>query len=130
VGIGLGSIALVAVGGAIGGMARVCVSNLFAKWVGSTFPWGTLAVNLLGTFALGWLAVSLNEGSTTTPSAPWLIIAIGLLGGFTTVSSFSLQTLGLWENGMGGKAIANIIGTLTLGVAAFGLGAWLAGGGL
>ncbi|QPL48187.1 CrcB family protein [Halomonas sp. A40-4] len=120
---------LVAVGGAFGGMARVATSNLFAKWLGIAFPWGTLAVNLLGAFALGWVASTLNQGSPPFGDA-WLFVAVGLLGGFTTVSSFSLQTLGLWESGMGGKALANITSTLTLGVAALGLGAWLAGGGL
>ncbi|MCO7245532.1 CrcB family protein [Halomonas sp. Mc5H-6] len=128
-GISWGSMMLVALGGAFGGMARVALSNLFAKWLGIAFPWGTLAVNLLGAFALGGLASTLHQGSTPSGGA-WLIIAVGLLGGFTTVSSFSLQTLGLWENGMGGKALANIISTLTFGVAALGLGAWLAGGGL
>lgn len=125
-GISLSSAVLVAVGGAFGGMARVAISNLFAKWLGIAFPWGTLVVNLLGAFSLGWLASTLNQGNPPSGDA-WLIIAVGLLGGFTTVSSFSLQTLGLWENGMGGKALANIISTLTLGMLALGLGAWLGG---
>lgn len=128
VGIGLASIALVAAGGAIGGMARVGVSQLAARWLGNAFPWGTLAANLLGAFALGWLAATLTVGSVAPTGRPWLMMAVGMLGGFTTVSSFSLQTLGLWESGQGGKALANIITTVTLGVAALAVGAWLGGG--
>ncbi|MGM0858084.1 MAG: fluoride efflux transporter CrcB [Pseudomonadota bacterium] len=128
VGIGLASIALVAVGGAIGGMARVGISQLAARWLGNAFPWGTLAVNLLGSFALGWLAATLTTDSVPPTGSYWLMIAVGLLGGFTTVSSFSLQTLGLWESGKGGKALANIITTVMFGVAALVVGAWLGGG--
>ncbi|MGM0543407.1 MAG: fluoride efflux transporter CrcB [Pseudomonadota bacterium] len=128
VGIGLGSIALVAVGGAIGGMARAGVSQLAARWLGSAFPWGTLAVNLLGAFALGWLAATLTTDSVAPTGGSWMILAVGLLGGFTTVSSFSLQTLGLWESGQGGKALANIMITVTFGVVALAIGAWLGGG--
>lgn len=128
VGIGLASIALVAAGGAIGGMARVGVSQLAARWLGNAFPWGTLAANLLGAFALGWLAATLTTESVAPTGRPWLMMAVGMLGGFTTVSSFSLQTLGLWESGQGGKALANIITTVTLGVAALAVGAWLGGG--
>jgi len=128
VGIGLASIALVAMGGAVGGMARVGVSQLAARWLGNAFPWGTLAVNLLGALALGWLAATLTTDSVAPTGGPWLILAVGLLGGFTTVSSFSLQTLGLWESGQGGKALVNIITTVTLGITALSLGAWLGGG--
>ncbi|WP_089707572.1 fluoride efflux transporter CrcB [Vreelandella arcis] len=128
--IGLNSIVLVAVGGAVGGMARFGIANLFARWVGGAFPWGTLAINLLGAFALGWLASALNMGDAKQPGNFWLIIAVGLLGGFTTVSSFSLQTLGLWQQGAPGKALANVLFTVVLGVIACGVGAWLAGGGL
>ena len=127
-GIGLASITLVAAGGAIGGMARVGVSQLAARWLGNAFPWGTLAVNLLGAFALGWLTATLTTESVAPTGGPWLMMAVGLLGGFTTVSSFSLQTLGLWESGQGGKALANILTTVTLGVAALAVGVWLGGG--
>ncbi|MFG6138837.1 MULTISPECIES: fluoride efflux transporter CrcB [unclassified Halomonas] len=122
--VGLG---LVAVGGALGGMARLAVGDLAARWLGRGFPWGTLAVNVLGCLAIGALAPALGWPVTASPA--WSLLAVGGLGGFTTVSSFSLQTLTLWQEGRPGPAVANVLITLVAGVAAVALGWWLAGGG-
>ncbi|MDT8893517.1 CrcB family protein [Halomonas sp. I1] len=118
---------MVALGGALGGMARLAVTELTALWWGRAFPWGTLVVNLSGTLGIGGLAalVGWPEGS----AAAWGFLAVGILGGFTTVSSFSLQTLTLFQRRRHGAALANIVATLVPGVAVAGLGWWIMGGG-
>ncbi len=88
----------VALGGAVGATARHLVTvGAVALW-GEAFPWGTLACNLAGSTAIGWLAVSLEHESA---KAFWMI---GVLGGFTTFSSFSLQTWRLVEQDAFGLA--------------------------
>lgn len=111
---------LVAIGGALGGMARLAVGDAVARRLGSAFPWGTLAVNLSGALAMGGLAGA--------PGLSWQLLAIGLLGGYTTVSSFSLQTLTLWQQRRPLAALANVAVTLVAGLLALLLGWWLAGG--
>lgn len=125
--VGIVGLGLVAMGGALGGMARLAVSEQAGRWLGRAFPWGTLAVNVLGCLAIGALAPALDWPMTTSPA--WLALAVGGLGGFTTVSSFSLQTLSLWQEGRHGPALANVVATLTAGLAAAALGWWMAGGG-
>ncbi|WP_275286564.1 fluoride efflux transporter FluC [Halomonas elongata] len=118
---------LVALGGALGGMARLAVTELTGLWWGRAFPWGTLVVNLSGTLGIGMLAalVGWPEGG----AAAWGFLAVGVLGGFTTVSSFSLQTLTLFQEGRHGTAMVNIVATLVPGVALAGLGWRVMGGG-
>lgn len=122
---GLINALLVAIGGAIGGMGRFAVSNLLARYLGKAFPWGTLAVNASGAFLAGWLLGSL--GIASAPSSLWLFTVTGLLGGYTTVSSFSLQTIELWQDGQTLRASINIGITLLLGLAMVTLG-WLLSG--
>ncbi|MDR5866368.1 fluoride efflux transporter CrcB [Halomonas koreensis] len=125
--VGIVGLVLVALGGALGGMARLAVTELLARRLGRGFPWGTLAVNVAGTLAIGALAARSGWPAATGPA--WLALAVGGLGGFTTVSSFSLQTLSLWQAGRPGAALANVLATLGAGLAAGALGWWLAGGG-
>lgn len=115
----------VALGGAVGGMARLALSELCTRLFGRTFPWGTLVVNVIGSFAVGALAAGLHWPLTETPLSALLMA--GGLGGFTTVSSFSLQTLSLREEGRNGGALLNVALTLVLGVSAAVLGWWLVG---
>ncbi|MEQ6917979.1 fluoride efflux transporter CrcB [Halomonas aquatica] len=117
----------VAVGGGLGGMVRLAVGNAVAQRLGAGFPWGTLAVNLSGALLMGILAGMLGP-APSAPGQAWSLLAIGLLGGYTTVSSFSLQTLTLVQQGRGGAALANGMATLVAGFAALLVGAWLAGG--
>lgn len=119
-GHGLTSVLLVALGGALGGIGRFAVSNLLARYLGKAFPWGTLAVNVSGAFLAGWLLGSLDIAST--PSPLWLFTVAGLLGGYTTVSSFSLQTIELWRSGQRLRASANVGATLMLGLVMVTLG--------
>ncbi len=99
----------IALGSALGGAARYAVSGLVARSIGETFPFGTLAVNVLGSFAIGLVAV------LTGPDGPLLVdprlrqaLTLGVLGGFTTFSSFSLQTLALLQDGEWLLAAANV----------------------
>ena len=85
------------------------------RW-GETFPWGTLAVNVTGAGAVGVLAAALLEpGSHAGTDLPlWTGLVGGLLGSYTTVSSFSLQTLALLRNGEPLRALLNVVGSLAL----------------
>lgn len=109
-------LAWVALGAALGGTARYLVSGLVGRRIGETFPWGTMVVNVTGAFALGMLVA-------TAPMSDLALFAItGFLGSFTTVSSFSLQTLALARDGELGRAAANIGLSVALCLAAVALG--------
>lgn len=109
----------VALGGALGSVARYACSGLAARWLGLGFPWGTLLVNVVGSFAIGLLA------SLATPDGrPWLdtearaFVIVGILGGFTTFSSFSLETLTLARGGAAGAAGAYVLASVVICLAA------------
>lgn len=108
-------IALVATGGAVGASMRYIVNVMFASrgWTG--FPWHTLLVNLLGAFLLGLLAaVSVERGLIDTR---WLLfLGTGVLGGFTTFSALSYETVLLVENGDALPALLNAVGSVVAGV--------------
>lgn len=115
-------LALVAVGSALGGMARFFVSGLVAHAIGETFPWGTLVVNVTGAFSIGILAcLAENDHLATWPQA-WPLAVTGFLGSYTTVSSFSLQTLALARDGEWRRAATNVVLSLALCLAAVTLG--------
>jgi CrcB protein len=120
-------LALAALGGAIGSMARFWVSGVIARRFGETFPWGTLAVNVSGAATIGVLAALLIAPDTHAVRNPtvWAALVTGVLGSYTTVSSFSLQTLALARNGEGARAAANVALSLVLCLGAAG-SAWLA----
>lgn len=100
---------LIALGSAIGGMARYWCSGLVAQRVGEVFPWGTLAVNVIGSFLIGILgAMSEADGRWYIDPGARQFLMIGVLGGFTTFSSFSLQTLNLLRDGEWLYAVANV----------------------
>jgi CrcB protein len=115
---------LVALGGALGGVARFWLSGLVARRLGEAFPWGTLAVNVTGSAALGTLAaVALDPADDTVLRLPlWLMLAVGVLGSYTTVSSFTLQTLALARAGERWSALANVALSVTLCLGAATLG--------
>ena len=97
----------IALGGAGGALARHWLSMLVHSGVGSHFPWGTLFVNALGSFAIGIAFVLIVERGVIHPD--WRSITmIGFLGAFTTFSTFSLEALALYENGQHGLALAYI----------------------
>lgn len=113
---GLIALVFVAIGGALGSMGRFWVSGLFVRKVGGTFPWGTLVVNVTGSAMIGVLAAVLltPETQSIRHMPVWAGLVVGLLGSYTTVSSFSLQTLVLARNGETGRALINIVLSLAL----------------
>lgn len=116
---------LVMLGGAVGSGARYLVGRGAVLWLGTGYPWGTLAVNLVGGLAMGLLAGSLTrlgEGGET-----WrILIGVGLLGGFTTFSAFSLDVVAMLQRGDWGLAIGYISASVIGSVAAVAAGFWIA----
>jgi fluoride exporter len=104
----------VALGSIIGGTARFWLSGFVARRVGETFPWGTMVVNVSGAFLLGILAASAASHGIFAAVRPWQFAAIGILGTYTTVSSFSLQTLALARDGEMTRAAWNMVLSLSL----------------
>ncbi|HVV65427.1 MAG TPA: fluoride efflux transporter CrcB [Rhizomicrobium sp.] len=105
---------LVALGSALGGAARYFGSGLVATAFGETFPWGTLAVNALGSFVIGFFAaLTAPDGRVFVGAEGRQFVMAGLCGGFTTFSSFSLQTLNLMREGEWLYAGGNIVGSVS-----------------
>ena len=98
---------LVFLGGGIGAALRYWMQGVVYGKTGADFPYGTLAVNVLGCLVIGFLMVSLEERFLATPSLR-LFLTIGILGGFTTFSSFSYETLALARDGELTRALANV----------------------
>lgn len=111
------TLSLVALGGALGAMLRFLLVAAFGA------PWAVMAVNVAGSFAIGLLTMLLAE----RPGAQALLMT-GLLGGFTTFSAFSLDTLKLWQAGAGGAALLYAGGSVALSLAGAALGLWLGRG--
>ena len=107
----------IAGGGAVGAVARFLVSTGVYRLFGRDFPWGTLAVNVFGSFGMGLLFVLLLERSLIGPEARAAIL-VGFLGSFTTFSTFSLETLTLVEQGEMLRALLNVAVSVLLCVAA------------
>ncbi|RLD62145.1 MAG: fluoride efflux transporter CrcB [Bacteroidetes bacterium] len=107
-------ILLLVSGGAIGTVARYFISGVAQKYMDSGFPWGTLVVNITGAFVIGLIwglfeTVEINSGIRA-------FIFIGILGGFTTFSSFALETMNLYKQGEIKIAILNILANNTLSI--------------
>lgn len=115
---------LVALGGGVGGALRHVVTMWCSQLAGDRFPWGTLAVNFSGALALGVL-LGLGAGHPAAYSTAWLVLGIGVLGSYTTVSSLSLQALLMARDERRGAAFAYVAITLVAGVAAVFAGYWL-----
>jgi CrcB protein len=114
----------VAIGGALGAMARHGVSTLVFDAGSQRFPYATLAVNVLGSFIIGVLFVVIVEKGLL-PAEMRSILVIGFLGAFTTFSTFSLDALGLWQNGHLFLALMYALGTVFLCLAAVVMAVWL-----
>lgn len=101
---------LVALGGALGSVARAAGAVLGVRLTGPGFPWGTVAINVVGSFVIGALAVLLGPGLRTGwASDARAFLIIGVCGGFTTFSSFSLQTVELAREGRAAAALGNVV---------------------
>lgn len=109
-------------GGGLGSVARWGVSGLIAQRVGETFPWGTIIVNISGCFVIGLFATLTGpDGRVLAPERLREFFMIGICGGYTTFSSFSLQTLTLAEDGEWLRATANVVLSVVFCLA----GVWL-----
>jgi CrcB protein len=111
---------LIALGGAIGSVCRYGLGGAAYRLFGSVFPWGTAAVNLTGSLAIGFLWAAF-ERSAVMPTVRTFVF-IGILGGFTTFSSYTLETFNLFREGEARLAITNMLVSNIVGVAAVFIG--------
>ena len=116
----------VALGGALGSVARYWVAT-WAAPVSQAMPWGTIGINIAGSFVIGFVGtLTLHSGRFPAPDSLRLFVMVGFCGGFTTFSSFSLQTLDLLRAGAWGRALLNIAASVLLCLAAVAAGHALA----
>jgi CrcB protein len=108
-------------GGAVGAVARFIMSTKITEKFGNSFPYGTLSINVFGSFVMGFLAIILIERMHIDPLYR-LGIFVGFLGAFTTFSTFSMETLNLFEQGMPLRALLNIVSSVLFSVLAVWLG--------
>jgi CrcB protein len=117
---------LVVIGGGIGAGLRHGVNLSAARWLGADFPWGTLGVNVIGSFLIGafaaWFAF---RGDSYTTQSLRLFLTTGILGGFTTFSAFSLDFALLFERGDTALAVIYVVASVLLSLAAIFAGLWL-----
>lgn len=103
----LGIYTFIALGGAVGACLRYFISQMTLHWLGKDFPFGTLLVNIIGSFLLGLLYAMIEQGYIAI--VPWRTMAgIGFLGALTTFSTFSVDTLLILQSGVYWKGILNI----------------------
>lgn len=121
----IGTLLQVALGGAIGAMGRYLTGVAAVRLMGHGFPWGTLVVNIVGSFVMGVIVVVLAKkgGNHLAP-----LLMTGLLGGFTTFSAFSLDVLTLYERGQAGLALGYALASVLLSLIAIAAALWLTRG--
>lgn len=119
------SLIQVALGGAIGASARYLTNVASLRLFGPGFPWGTVVVNVLGSFLMGVLVVAMAQlsGNRLAP-----LLMTGVLGGFTTFSAFSLDAVTLWERGEVLQAVSYVAGSVSVSIAALVAGLFVARG--
>ena len=118
----LQGLAWVVLGSVLGGPARYFVSGVVGRHIGETFPWGTMVVNVSGAFVIGLFAVAAPAGGVLPMPVAWQFAVTGFLGSYTTVSSFSLQTLALVRDGQVLRAGVNLLLSLAFCLSAVALG--------
>jgi len=100
-------------GGALGAGSRYLLSSQVARWLGTAFPWGTLTVNVVGALVMGLLVGIFARHWPVTE--PWrAFLTVGILGGFTTFSAFSLEVVLLWERGEAWLALLYVVASVVL----------------
>ncbi len=123
---------LIALGAAFGANARYLVGVWAGNRLGADFPYGTLIVNIVGSFLLGFL-LTLGTGRLQLSPEARLLLAVGFLGSFTTFSSYAVESMNLWRDASLGRGLLNVVGNNLAGLLAVILGAalarWLQGGG-
>ncbi len=109
----------IAAGGALGSVARYLVGAGFARWLGESFPWGTLTVNVVGGLVMGVVVAALPREA---PPELRAFLTVGVLGGFTTFSAFAFDVVSLIERGQGGQAALYAAASVLLAILALALG--------
>ena len=104
---------MICLGGAIGTGLRYVTSGVAARWLGADFPYGTLIVNIVGSFLIG-LIQQIGTTTLVMPEATRLFLTVGIMGGLTTYSSFSYETVQLVAAGAWGQAWTNVLATTAL----------------
>ena len=115
----------IAAGGAVGAVARYALGGWIHTWAGSRFPWGTLTINVLGSLLIGFSLRYLEA----LPASPELraLVTIGLLGGFTTFSTYTYETVALLRDGEWLRGVLYSLGSLGVGLVAVAIGLAVAG---
>jgi CrcB protein len=113
----------IAMGGAIGALLRYAASGVVYRWFGETFPWGTFAVNMCGSLAIGFLW-GISESVVVSTNVK-LFVFIGFLGAFTTFSTVTLETMHLCRDSEYWLAFGNIAGSVVAGMVCVFAGFWL-----
>lgn len=128
-------IVLVGLGGALGSLARWGTAVLFARWLGTAFPWGTFFINLTGSLFLGWFSTLLTDRllgsgwSWIRADDLRLMVAVGFTGAYTTFSTYEYEAHELFKDGDSLKGMGYLFGSMFLGLMAVRLGVTLARGG-
>jgi CrcB protein len=117
---------MVAVGGALGALGRYGVAAVMHRLVPGPFPIGTATVNVVGGLAVGFIAGLLAAREVGAPPAAHLFLIVGVCGGFTTFSAFSLETVRLVQAGSGVTAMVSVLAQVSGAILATGAGLWLA----
>jgi CrcB protein len=113
-------VVVLSAGGVLGVNARYWLGALINRWTGPHFPWATLTINVTGSFAIGLLTVLLARWLPHPHGR--LLIVVGFLGGYTTFSSFSFESMVLWERGERWLSLSYMLGSVAAGFAAVVLG--------
>ena len=112
----------IALGGALGSAARYACTGLAARFIGDTFPWGTMMVNVAGSAFIGLFAgLTGSDGRLLIAPVARQFVMVGICGGFTTFSSFSLETLNLARDGQWMRVAVNVVGSVVMCL----IGVWL-----
>src|SRR5215813_11047340 len=108
---------VISLGGILGANARYLLANWIAARYGLRFPYGTMVINVSGSFVIGFFLILITERILVHPN--WrLFFAVGFLGGYTTFSTFSFESLALMQHGFWFLGLVNIVGSVILGLAA------------
>lgn len=110
--------------GSLGAVLRLMVSTLCGRLFGTAFPIGTFVINISGSLFLGWFLTVISERAVVSDTFR-LAVAVGFVGAYTTFSTFAYESNSLLQDGAGIKALANMFGSLLVGLLAVRIGIWL-----